>query len=47
MWVGAARRLSLQRFGVADYAEIGLSEADCPKRTVRSGLSEHNDMRGK
>jgi hypothetical protein len=38
MWVGAARRLSLQRFGVADYAEIGLSEADCPK---------HNDRRGK
>jgi hypothetical protein len=38
MSVGAARRLSLQRFGVADYAEIGLSEADCPK---------HNDMRGR
>jgi len=28
----------LQRFGVADHAEIGLSEADCPK---------YNDMRGK
>jgi hypothetical protein len=38
MWVGAARRLSLQRFGVADYAEIGLSEAGC---------SKHNDRRGK
>jgi hypothetical protein len=38
MWVGAARRLSLQRFGVADYTEIGLSGVDC---------SKHNDMRGK
>jgi hypothetical protein len=38
MWIGAARRLSLQRFGVAEYAEFELSEADCPK---------HNDMRGK
>jgi hypothetical protein len=38
MSVAAARRLSLQRFGVADYAEIALSEADFPK---------HNDRRGK
>jgi hypothetical protein len=37
MWVGAARRLSLQRFGVADYAEIRLSGVDCSKHDNRRG----------